>query len=825
MELVRIDLESILTVLSVREPFDQQVVVTLVQIPGTTQSGNMLDISTICGAIAIRRNQTVGSYIQPNLSVNTHFITTVAKFLLIIKRIYCARNISDTDSSQVPITYVSDREQYFCSEDKEIVVHNYVHHQRSKNIMMIAEQMKYACINGFLDSMKFTLSKRQLSGMNSYEEIGNCDMSSCKNPFVHSGYTMSNPRKYKDTRVTQLGHTSPYLMRKSIDMLSSKARFSYASAISSSIKLMSESRCCFVLPNESSYEFRKVLRKKHQDIFRLDEEEHNSIKKWLLNEANSSYISIFLGSHTDPLDCRTEGMNGAVATTVMIPLDDKYVRSQRMMQWLKANGCEDAFPLTTISYGRKVCNDASIRPNMEYHLIQKGDQRRKKLYKCLFKALHETGTFTDYSHTWDSFGGITFVDVSQQINTYNNRQKNLHLEIKKGSYSEESLGSKFPEVGKIILREVRNIRDDSVKLNRFSNPQGNVIPDVNKTFQGPHISLSAAYDRCRYISSFVDAFGDIHFNFQKLKEWDRLALVCFFSIQCNGSLPICELTRRLIVMKDYLLPMLRTHFSGSFWDLIVFVSRSTSFTCLGSSKQMRCTISTRGQEFEFNKYKRTIMNHLRKFSEYDDDTVCYQKYKQVYHFLRTKQNVKMCGPFAAQILLHCSAMVGLVPFRVAAMASVVDGGPYDVIKLCDPDCNVDDTFEKAHSDIQQIYGEGYTRAYAENTLCEIKRISQRRSFKLGLEETSIETYINPDTNTNSVGSTKTDSIALYQHRGMEHCMQVLFRLKISSNRRYQLEAKRFKVDWVSRVVLQDQIVVIDDWDDEDVDEYKKLYEY
>ena len=825
LELHRVALESILTILSVREPFDEQVVVTLVQKEGTCQIPNMLDVSTICGVIAIRRNTTVGSYIQPNLSVNCHFITTVAKFVLIIERIYAARNISASNSFEIPITYVSDREEYFCSKNKEIIVHNYVPESRSTNMMIIANHMKSACRNGFLHSMKFTASKRQCSNHNSLENNTESIDIPCKNPFVHSGYTMSNPHKYKETRLTQLGHTSPYLMRSSIDMLSLKARLSYASAISSSIKLMSESGCCFVLPNDSSYDFRKVLRKKHQDMFQLDDHEYESIKKWILNEANSSYISIYLGNHTDPLDCRTQGMNGAVATTVLIPLNEKYVQNAKMLQWLKANGCEDTFPLTTISYGRRVCHDASIRPNLEHKFVESCDIQTKKLYMCLFRALHDTGNETDFSHTWDSFGGIGFIDVSQQINTFNNRQKNLYSQIKNGSYSEESLTSRFPKVGKVVLGEVKNVRDELVPMNTFSNSKGHVIPDMNKTFQGPHITISAAYDRCRYISAFVDAFGDIHFNFKKLKQCDRLALVCFFSIQCNGSLPICELTRRLIVMKDYLLPMLETHFCGSFWDLIIFVSRSTSFACLGSSKQMRCTISTRGLEFDFNRYRKTIMNQLQKFSVRDDDTICYQKYKEVYHFLRDKKNVKMCGPFGAQMLLHCSAMVGLVPFRVASMASVVDGGPYNVIKLCDPDCNVEDTFEKAHSDIRQIYGDGYTRAYAENTLCEIKRISQRRSVKLGLHDTSLETYINPDTNTNSVGSTKTDCIALYQHRGMEHCMQVLFRLKISNNRRYQLEAKRFKVDWVSRVVRQDQIVVIDDWDDEDVDEYMKLFQY
>ena len=825
LELTRIQLKSILTILSVREPFDQQVVVTLVQKPGTTQSGNMLDISTICAVIAIRRNTKAGSYIQPNLSVNCHFITTVAKFLIIMERIYQERNIPKWNSSEIPITYVSDSTEYFCSRDRQIVVHNYVQNARSTNMKTIADHMRQACLNGFLDSMKFSTSKRQCSNDNAFEESRACDPVSCKNPYVHSGYTMSNPRKYKYTRQTQLGHTRPYLMRASIDSLSSQARISYAYAIASSIRLMSESTCCFVLPNKSSYDYRIVLRTKHQDMFRLNEHEHDDIKKWLLNEANSSYISIYLGNHTDPLDCRQQGMNGAVATTVLIPTNEQYVKSQEMIQWLRDNGCEEAFPLTTVSYSRRVCHDASIRPNMEHRFLERCHEPTKKLYQCLFKALHETSSETDFSHTWDSFGGISFPSVSQQINTFNNRQKNLFAQIKNGSYSEESLMSRFATIGKVILSEVKNVCDDLVQLNCSSNSKGNVIPDMNKTFQGPHISLSAAYDRSRYISSFVDGFGDIHFNFKQLKEWDRLALACFFSIQCNGSLPICELTRRLIVMKEYLLPMLHSHFAGSFWDLIVFVSRSTSFSCLGSSKQMRCTISTRGQEFEFAKYKRTIMNQLRKFSVLDNDEICYRKYKEVYSFLREKGNIKMCGPFAAQMLLHSSAMIGLVPFRIATMASVVDGGPYDVIKLCDPSGNVENTFERACSDIREIYGEGYTRAYAENTLCEIKRISQRRSMKLGLQETSLHTYLNLDNNMYSVGSTKTDCIAIYQHRGMEHCMQVLFRLKVTNQRRYQLEAKRFKIDWVSRVVVQDLVVEIDDWDDEDIDQYSELFEY
>ena len=99
MLLDRVKTCLLLNHLSSKESFDQQVLVTLVQRQGTKQvSDYRINLRDISGILAIQRNLSAGLSIQPDLSTNIHFATTIAKLIYTLQWFYselCIPNDND----------------------------------------------------------------------------------------------------------------------------------------------------------------------------------------------------------------------------------------------------------------------------------------------------------------------------------------------------------------------------------------------------------------------------------------------------------------------------------------------------------------------------------------------------------------------------------------------------------------------------------------------------------------------------------------------------------------------------------------------------------
>ena len=827
----RASIHTIIESLSGVEPFEEQVVVSLVQRRKVVPSMVSFDLSDIIGIVAMRRNIVAATYIQPNLSVNYHFCTTVGKFVNLVTKIISEMKCSENDNKRLPITYVSDQVPHFVSKDKSIVVRNHVKAYPSPELDAIVEHGLESCRKGLLSSMKLQRSKRQsATNYDDYDSVfESCDMdrsSGQKNPSLHFGYTMSNPRMYSSSQLTQIGHTMPYIAQTSLKNLSKKALQSYGRMVSLSIKSVSESKSCFHLNEAEPSLFRTHFRKKYKSLFGFDAQEDNDIMQNIRHEANSTYISAFLSGHRDGLDCRSDGMNGAVSCTVCVPTTPENVPDENVMKWLLDNGFDTYFPLTTISYSRKVCHDASKRPNLEADMISKMRGQEKKLFQSMSKALHDTKSRTNYSNTWNNCDGVTFEEISAATELFTACQKKIRRDVKKGNYTSQSVIRKLPRTGQLVLDDIdatSNLREKNSCM--FGSPGYFATPDWNRTYTGPYVSIVASYDRMRYISILGDAFGDLHFNFKRLTQMDRLALVCFFSVQCSGPLPVAELVRRIMSDRDHYKRLLKHTFGGDFWSFIIHVSRQSSFKSIGSSKEQRCTPSNRGKVFDFHSYSEAIMKQMKRFYPLDSENETQKKYVQMYSYLCDRNRIKMCGPFGAQLMLQCSAVVGLLPARVGTMAQVIGGGPADVLSLVYDKDLVTQSFEKLYKNFSEIYGPRFTRAYAENTLCEMKRVTKRRSIANDHQTMRFEDYLNPSDNVSKLMSTKTDCIALYSHRGLKNCIQVMFRFVTNNIGSYILEARRFSVDIDTKRVYPERTVQMFSWDDEDYDEYKSMFTY
>ena len=271
--------------------------------------------------------------------------------------------------------------------------------------------------------------------------------------------------------------------------------------------------------------------------------------------------------------------------------------------------------------------------------------------------------------------------------------------------------------------------------------------------------------------------------------------------------------------------MLEENYGNNLWDLIVFVGSETSFKCIGSSKEQRCTISTKGNMFDFNRYKRELLRLLRTFLPMDKEDECHTKYLHAFDRLSGKGNFKMIGPFAAQLLLHSAGMIGLVPFRVATMAVANDGGPSKIFGTANAEMSPENAFERIFTSFNDIYGARFTRSYAENIACELKRICDRRTRALGTDAMYLDAYLNPPMNVQEMTSTKTDCIAMYEHRGINNCIQVLYRVVPQHGNRFGMEARKFSYDSESKEVSIGKTITLTCMDEDDMDELKSLYDY
>ena len=80
--------------------------------------------------------------------------------------------------------------------------------------------------------------------------------------------------------------------------------------------------------------------------------------------------------------------------------------------------------------------------------------------------------------------------------------------------------------------------------------------------------------------------------------------------------------------------------------------------------------------------------------------------------------------------LQLLALIGLIPLKVATFATVKAGGPLIILGMDDNNGIPKENFVKLHQEFSHIWGNQFTEAYLENTLCELNRTMCRQySFR------------------------------------------------------------------------------------------------
>ena len=308
----------------------------------------------------------------------------------------------------------------------------------------------------------------------------------------------------------------------------------------------------------------------------------------------------------------------------------------------------------------------------------------------------------------------------------------------------------------------------------------------------------------RYYSAIIDAYCDLTVNFSRLHERNRLAFVSFCTLQCNGTLPICEITRIIMKNVDVFRVILEQEYNGCFWKLMIQIGTESNFKAVGTSTAPRCTHFTGGSVFPFDIHADFILDQFESFKRCKSDKELHDTMMKVQAAI--ENSVNGVGVVNSLPFLQLSALIGLIPLKVATFATVKEGGPSMILGMDDNNGNVKENFVKLHQEFSHIWGNQFTEAYLENTLCELNRTISRRCPPN--HPRSIDALFKESTYYSNKRSLKKDAIVMYSHRGLKRSLQSLFHIDVDKKGNPHLCMHGHEVDIKDmNVSIQEQLIL------------------
>ena len=689
-----------------------------------------------------------------------------------------------------------------------------------------------ACRNGALCTMKFSEKKRTTQSHDHYT----------RSPVMHTGFTQSNAHQYRTSRLTQLGHTGPSLITSYLQGATPACKRAIAATIALGNFLFKDSPSCFRIDNANHPEIKKQMRDQYLEFWGVQEDaKENSIFEHLTNQASTMFPNPFINAHYDTKNDNSDGFCGVVVVNVCLDCSKNFPMDERLERWLDLFEYKRYFPMCSVAYARKVCHDVCRLPSRQLKLIQSMSTNRGMAYltSAIADAVTDVNSETNFQGTFYNMAGIDYESLAGSVDQFNSRQKKLYNIAKNVGVS--SIYNKyFSTMGPKVIKNVQKC-GEAARHPRFKNLSSEesfswtqlsltvpntrkslpIIPDPQTTYQGPVISLRAAYCKNRYYSAILDAFADLNSNISPMNEVNSLAFAIFCTIQSNGTLAISEVLRNIAADSwEMSRNRFQDEYKSSLWDMLIDIAKDTSFTCIGSCSNSRCQINTAGQIFELDHHSDFILSLFKTVKE---DMSLEEMLTQVIAVKKSiVKHVLRVGPITALWLIQCSSLIGLLPLKVATLAHVENGGPAKLMKLANPTLNVEDTFNFLHHSFSAVWGPRFTMAYLENLLCELFReLQQTIGYKkhFGSPE-AIHALCNSDESLPKKPSPQKDTIAIYLHRGIKHCIPSMFFVEVDDNGNASLQMQMYNVDVSTRTVSLGESVRITSFGDASV-----LYHY
>lgn len=464
-----------------------QVFVILKQTKHTASSSDKVDASKITEVVGIAQNQRMNAYMSSRLDICLHFMTSFVHFYFI-----CFRLVSDQlheNNRRASITFVSDTTEFFESVSKDLMVWNMVEGKESPLLDHLLVQYEHAFSAGLLLSMSPDEKKR-----------------TSRAPVLHTGFTMSNCSEYRSNECTQFGHTVPSLIKSYTDKMSDACRKSYAKAVSMSNALFEQSPCCFKSLQSSPM---KKMTKQYQTSFGLDPslKEDEIYTKYLRNHGTSAFFKSEVKKHRDKLNDPDFINSAVVSVNICIDATKDYPISESTSKWLNEMGYCQTFPFCNVNYSRRVCSSASRRPlEQSGNLNRTSDDGFNSLRRAISDAIADTDSLTNYKKTFDNCVGIGFEHVSSSILKFDKEQRHMHRLVISGHADKvkNAFGNGVGDMVKFransaITSVLRNKHNSAYRWEAECKREPLMsmhppIPTAKSTFQGPVISIVAAYD-------------------------------------------------------------------------------------------------------------------------------------------------------------------------------------------------------------------------------------------------------------------------------------------------------------------------------------------
>ena len=304
----------------------------------------------------------------------------------------------------------------------------------------------------------------------------------------------------------------------------------------------------------------------------------------------------------------------------------------------------------------------------------------------------------------------------------------------------------------------------------------------------------------RYLSAFCDCYADIKANVlgdTGGTPKNILAFCLFSTIQSNGSLFVAEVVRNMAMRNWSISQRFSIQYKSSLWSMMIDIAKKVKLSTVGSCTKPRFQISIGNNILNFEKCCPGILHQFCSFKTSDSQKVSYDKFLCLLDYL--KKNVKYIGHVTGLKFIQLSALLGLLPLKVATFAAVDSGGPGKLIRLCQDTNDPNRVFLKLHKDFERIWGPRFTMAYFENLLCELYReLSEtvRKKKVVG----DLDILHKKGGRFCKIRSPLDDHIILHAHRGMKQCISNLFRIDINGSGNARLEMQVFKFDEHERKV-------------------------
>ena len=584
------------------------------------------------------------------------------------------------------------------------------------------------------------------------------------------------------------------------------------------------------------------------DSFGLSQVEDGRITQHLTNQASTFFPNTWITPHYDSLNDHHDAFSGVVVINACVERKNDYPMTPKLSKWLDDFGYREYIPVCNVNYGRKVCRDLSVRMK-EHNLIVQAVVHPKKtvtgmmmLEAAVARAVTDVNSITNIQNTISKCAGVRFNDLTEAISVFNKEQLAMYKRIRGGKKLNEIYKKCKKEIGSRTLSQIKigvmASRNDKHKEIFKKDPTSlcdwvqqsfflatntlPIIPVPTSTYQGPFIALPAGYDKTRYYSAMMDGYADLNANLQHMSKKSGAAFAAFCTIQSNGSLAISEVIR--VIAADGWAKA-KSDFSvrhkGSLWETLIAVAEENRVSKIGSCTKSRMQINNCGDVFQFEFYAEDILQRFGEISDRDDDDMIDRWVVSTLKYM--EKNYTHVGPLTGLMFLQLSALIGVLPLKIATIGHVqgTSAGPGKLLRLASSTNQPLSTtvlFRKLHEKFRGVWGPRFTSGYLENVLCELfKELQESSGYKKHFTMESIKSLLGEKKN-----SPQRDVIAIYSHRGLNKCIPPMFLLNIEENGDCNLHMQTFNVNNTNEDVELGTSFVVTSFQDPSLESYYRL---